>query len=367
MKSRLVIACLFVFAGLSAMASGSSQGVISTIAGNGIRGYSGDGGLATSAQLSGITGIALDSAGSLYIADGYFGTIRKISPDGIISTVLGALGSLRHATEISVDAAGNLYIGYHDSVENIFGPGRIVKMTPDGIISTIGDSIFATDGWPTAVVADSVGNVYLGFATLWDKPSTIYKVSPDGNVSAVCLSPADLPVGLALDSAGDLYISAYSVNDGPSGIWKIDPQGGMTHVFRSSYASGVAVDSIGNLFITEIGEKSRIWMVKPDGTAEVVAGNETKGFSGDGGPATSAQLSDPISVSVDKMGNILVGDSGNLRIRKITRGTDYYNILGKPYNGEDISFWFNFWENVWYSGNRAGEVTLVGAHPPWKY
>ncbi len=138
-------------------------------------------------------------------------------------------------------------------------------------------------------------------------------------------------------------------------------------MFNSSNTSGVAVDNIGNLFITEKGENPQIWMVKPNGTTEVVAGNGTKGFSGDGGPATLAQLNDPSSVAVDKLGNILAGDSGNLRIRKITRGIDYYNILGKPYNGEDISFWFNFADNVWYSGNKAGEISLVGAHPPWQH
>ncbi len=274
---------------------------------------------------------------------------------------------------VAVDAEGNLYIGVSlPDDEEWFNRGRVIKMTPRGGISTVGDSIFATDGWPTAVVADSVGNVYIGFATLWvDKPSAICKVSPDGTVSLlVSFVPwwaGPTPTGLALDSAGNLYISAVSVNNGPSGIWKVDPQGWMTQVFESSNASGVAVDSMGNLFIAEKGEKPRIWMVRPDGTTEVVAGNGTKGFSGDGGPATLAQLNDPTSVAVDKLGNILVGDSGNLRIRKITRGIDYFNILGGPYNGEDISFWFNFADNVWYSGNKAGEISLVGAHPPWQH
>jgi len=361
MKSRVVIAC-FIMSVVAIMASGSIPGVISTVAGNGTQGSSGDGGPASSAQLSGIAGIAVDSAGNLYIAD--YSAIRKVSPDGVISTVIGASGGLTRPIEVAVDAAGNLYIG--DEID-MWGRGRVVKMTPGGVISTIGDSIFATDGWPTAIVADSMGNVYIGYATLWDKPSAIYKVSPDGMVSTVCEVPTDLAVGLALDSAGNLYISAVSVNNLPSGIWKFDPQRGMTQVLKSSNTPGVAVDSIGNLFITEIGEKPRIWMVKSDGTTEVVAGNGTKGFSGDGGPATSARLNDPTSVAVDKLGNILVGDSGNLRIRKITRGIDYYNIWGMPYNGEDIAFWFNFADNVWYSGNKAGEISLVGAHPPWEH
>ncbi len=368
MKSGAVIGCIIMFFSLTTMAGDSTPGVISTIAGNGTEGSSGDGGPATSAQLFGVAGIAIDSAGNLYIADYLANEIRKVSPDGVISTVIRAWGGLTCPVKVAVDAAGNLYILENLSTlegwEEVYR-GRVVKMTPAGVISTIGDSIFATDGWPTALAADSVGNVYIGYATSSEKPSAIYKVSPDGTVSFVRVAPAYWPLDLALDSSGNLYISAVSTDNGPSGVWKTDPQGGMTRVFESSDACSVAVDNIGNLFITEVGDNPRIRMVRPDRTTEVVAGNGTVGFSGDGGPATSAQFDYPISVAVDKLGNILVGDSGNHRIRRITRWIDYHNILGVPYTSEDVSFWFNFADNVWYSGNKAGEISLVGAHPPW--
>ncbi len=317
MKPTSFIPCFILSVGLAAMAGDSTTGVISTVAGNGTQGSSGDGGPATSAQLSGIAAIAVDSAGNIYIADNLANAIRKVSPDGVISTALGASGGLRYPTDIVVDAVGNLYFADLEPDDGWFVRGRVVKMTPAGLISTIGDSIFATDGWPTAVVADSVGNVYIGYATLWDKPSAIYKVSPEGMVSTVCPAPADLPVGLALDFAGNLYISAVSVNAGPSGIWKLDLEGRMRQVFNSSNALGVAVDSKGNLFVSEIAYTSRIWRVTPDGASSIVAGNGTSGFSGDGGPATSAQLNFPASIAIDKEDNLLIGDDKNFRVRKV--------------------------------------------------
>ena len=104
MKSYLVIACLVIFVALAAFAGDSTQGVISTVAGTGTQGSSGDGGPATLAQLNGIADIAVDTAGNLYIAES--NAIRKVSPDGVISTVLVGSGG-----EIAVDSGGNIYIG----------------------------------------------------------------------------------------------------------------------------------------------------------------------------------------------------------------------------------------------------------------
>ncbi len=197
--------------------------------------------------------------------------------------------------------------------------------------------------------------------SFWDIGSDgVHEVSPDGTVSGISGSLSDYSSGLDVDSAGNIYSA------GSFYVWKLDPQGGLTTLPFNEEATDVAVDRAGNLFVADF-KGSRILMLSPAGIVTTVAGNGTEGFSGDGGPATSAQLNHPISIAVDKLGNILVGDSGNLRIRKITRWIDYYYISGMPYNGEDISFWFNFADNVWYSGNRAGEISLVGAHPPWEH
>jgi len=351
MKSHAVIGCFVVSFGLAATAGDSTTGVISTVAGNGILGSSGDGGPATSAQLDGIADIAVDGAGNLYIAES--NAIRRVTPDGIISTVHRDL-----AGDIAVDAAGNIYST---------GVNCILKMTPAGAVSTVFSIDAAGPGffdYLLGLVNDSAGNVYFTRSTSFVRDWPIYKVDADGTVSVVGHAPAE-PIGLAADFAGNFYVSVWQQWNDTVSVWKVDRDGSTACLFpRAGY--GVAVDCIGNLFITEIGEEPRIWMVRPNGTTEVIAGNGTRGFSGDGGPATSAQLNEPTSVAVDVSGNILVGDSKNLRVRKIIRAIDYYNILGMPYNGEDFSFWFNFTDGVWYSGNYAGEVSLVGAHPPWE-
>jgi len=297
MKTRFFIAYFIMSAGLAVFAGDSIPGVISTVAGNGTEGSSGDGGPAISAQLNGIMGIATDSAGNLYIADERTSTIRKVTPDGVITTAVGSSAGLRNPSDVAVDSASNLYIAD-------FNNCRILKVTTAGAISTIVADIAP----PTTVAVDPAGNVYYGDTWGWDYGSLhIHKVSLDGSVNDFCPTAED-PTGLAVDSAGNLYIAE------PSQVSKVDPQGRRTGI-PCGGALDVAVDSAGNLFVASW---ARINMVTPAGIISTVAGNGTEGFSGDGGPATSAQLSGLNSVAVDSEGNLLIGDSGNRRIRKVT-------------------------------------------------
>lgn len=296
------ILCLSIPVGLAVMAGDSVPGIISTVAGNGSQGSSGDGGPATSAQLDRIGDIAVDTAGNLYIAEP--NAIRKVSPDGIISTVPGA-----PAGDIAVDAAGNIYV--HD-------PGSIVKITPAGAVSTLADVGYV--GWGfyayfAGLFNDSAGNVYFAYSESFNPDSTIYKVNADGTAVLIGYAPAEIN-GLAVDSAGNLYASDCF------NVWKVDPQGRTTRLFTSSslvYCG--AVDSRGNLFIAEEGENPRIWRVTPNGTTSIVAGDGTKGFSGDSGPATSAQLSSSVSIAIDNEDNLLIGDGDNYRVRKVVLAT----------------------------------------------
>ena len=218
--------------------------MIATVAGNGTRGFSGDNGPATSAQFYDPAGLAVDSAGNLYIADmviiesarsrtGWSPPWREAArPCGDNGPPTSAQLSLPYG--VAVDSAGNLYIAD-------WGNNRVRKVS-GGVITTV------------------AGNGTRGFS-------------------------------------GD--------NGPPTNAQLANPQ-------------GVAVDSAGNLYIADYGN-NRIRKVS-NGVITTVAGNGTPGFSGDNGPATSAQLANPYGVAIDSAGNLYIGDSGNNRVREVSNG-----------------------------------------------
>ncbi|HEY7392086.1 MAG TPA: hypothetical protein VH640_26445, partial [Bryobacteraceae bacterium] len=331
-----------------------AQGVITTVAGTGATGVSGDGGPATSAALGAPSGntldVAVDTAGYLYIVDGGNRRIRKVNAAGTITTVAGggsAIGDGGPATGAqifpggaAVDSAGNLY----------FAQGATIrKVNPAGIISTIagsGNIAYGGDGGPataagfnaSGVAVDGAGNLYIADSL----NSRIRKISPSGIISTVAGNglpgfsgdggPATsaslyLPQGLAADNAGNLYFADNSR------IRKVDTTGIITTVAGNGSPIGlgegapatstgmvpvwVAVDSAGNLYVVD-DATNRIRKVTTGGAITTVAGNGMAGFSGDGGPATSASLNAPSSVAVDSAGNIYIADLNNNRIRKVT-------------------------------------------------
>jgi sugar lactone lactonase YvrE len=281
----------------------SPGGVITTMAGNGTGGFSGDGGPATSAQLNNPWGVAADLAGNLFIADTGNERIRKVTPTGIISTVAGSgmegfsgdggpaiSAQLYGPTGIAVDTAGNLFIS--DQANQ-----RIRKVTAAGIIGTVagnGTYGFSGDGGPATsaqlfdpedVAIDSTGNLFIADTN----DHCIRKVTPGGVISTVAGSG----------------IEGFSGDGGPAASAQLDQ------------TVGIAVDTDGGLLIADLGNQ-RIRKVTPAGIISTVAGNGGPGFSGDGGLATSAQLHFPTGVTVDATGNLLIADSSNTRIRKVT-------------------------------------------------
>jgi uncharacterized protein (TIGR03437 family) len=234
----------------------NAQGIVTTVAGNGTEGFSGDGGPATSAQLAGAAGIAIDSAGNLYISDWYNSRVRKVTPQGIISTVAGngkpgysgdggsaTSASLYVPTGLAIDSASNLYIA--DTINN-----AVRKVTPQGIISTVAGGPF----FPTGLAIDSASNLYIADG------DRVLKVTPQGAITTVA------------GNGG----RGYSGDGGPATsapIW---------------YPAGIAVDAAGDLYIVDVANNC-IRKVTPQGTISTVAGNGMPGESGDGGPASSAQ------------------------------------------------------------------------------
>ena len=311
---------------------------IDTFAGNGTIGYSGDNGPATSAQLNQPWGVAVDAAGNVYIADTVNNRIRKVA-NGVISTVagngtLGYSGDDGPATSaqlswpagVAVDSAGNLYVADQNN-------NRIRKVS-NGVITTVagngtpgysGDNGPATSAklyGPKGVAVDSAGNLYIADTSnqrirkvLNGVIATAAGNGPDlygnggysGDNGPATSARLNQPWGVAVDFAGNLFIADYGNNR----IRKVS-NGVITTAINWSYPQGVAVDAAGNLFIADnYGRISKL----SNGVITTVAGTGMQGFSGDNGPATGAQLSGPAGVAVDAAGNVYVADFGNNRIR----------------------------------------------------
>jgi sugar lactone lactonase YvrE len=253
-----------------------TPGIITTIAGNGTAGFSGDGGPATEAELNSPSDGKFDWAGNLYIADSHNQRIRKVDRNGIITTVAVKGGYL---FALALDAAGNIYFttnGYHLTY--------VYKVDLNGVVTIFagnGTSGYSGDGGPAT-------EAELGF--MW---------------------------GLAADAAGNVYIS-----DGNNGvIRKVDTQGIITSIVSNlNSPRGLAVDAVGNLYIADQNDNF-ILKVGTNGLT-IIAGNGKQGFSGDGGPATQAELNLPWGVAVDAAGNVYIADAGNNGIRRVdTNGT----------------------------------------------
>jgi uncharacterized protein (TIGR03437 family) len=313
-------------------------GTVTTVVGNGSSGYSGDGGPAQSAQLNSPQGLATDGNGNVYIADTGNNVIRFVSA-GTISTVagvggigLGYTGDGEPATSAGLNnpyavvsatgSGGKAQIFIADA-----GDGRIRNVKIGGAISTVagnGQFNYGGDGgpatsalmaFPFAVNTDSSGNMYI--ADLQN--NRVRMVSTTGTITTIAGNGTP-------SSTGD---------------------GGPASAATVFFPSGVVVDSSGNLYVSELGS-SKIRKINAGGTISTIAGTGTPGFSGDGGPATSAMLNFPAFVTLDTAGNLYFADYLNYRIRKITTGGVISTVAG---NGQSA-----------YSGDN-GPATSAGMQP----
>jgi trimeric autotransporter adhesin len=333
-----------------------SNGILSTVAGSGTAGFSGDNGPATAAALNGPNSVVVTPAGDIFIADSSGFRIRKVS-GGTITTVAGTgvagfsgdggpavSAMLRFIPSMALDAAGSLYLG--DSSN-----GRVRKIS-NGIITTVAGNgnygvveeevpaVSAFLNSPYSVAVDFAGTVYIadtsnsrvrkvenGVITTVAGTGSAGFSGDDGPAASAMISR---PQGLAVDAAGDVYIADTGTRrirkvsngiittvagNGSSGILG---DGGPATEASLNFPSGVAVDPDGNLYIADTSSH-RIRKVS-DGKITTIAGNGTGGFSGDNGPATSAMLREPRDVAVDTAGNVYISDSRNHRVRKVSNG-----------------------------------------------
>jgi len=333
------------------------QDIITTVAGNGSYGYSGDGAMATNASLKGPTGVALDAAGNLYIADQGNQRVRKVGTNGIISTLAGngsaayagdggaaTTASLNVPTGLALDALGDLYIADQDN-------NRIRMVGTNGIITTVagngnptynGDGGAATNAtlfYPSGVTLDAWGNLYIAD----QRHNRIREVDTNGIITTVAgigsygysgdgdaATNAGLywPFGVGFDASGNLYIA----DTDNSRIRKVDTNGFITTVAGNgslSYSGdngaatsasldapdGAASDAWGNLYIADT-LNNLIRKVDTNGIITTVVGNGSGAYAGDGGALTNASLHGPTAVALDSAGNLYIADASNNRVRK---------------------------------------------------
>ena len=351
----------------------SSSGAIGTVAGNGVVSYSGDGGAATGAQLNGPAGVAVDKAGNVYIADTANNRVRQVTAKGVIDTLAGngAEGSsgdggqpagaqLSRPQAVAVDSFGDVYIAdtLNNRVREVFG----------GVIATLagtGSEGYSGDGGPAAnaklngprgVAVDSSGNVYVADfnnnAVRKISNGAIVTVAGNGSggfsgdKGPAAAAQLNGPAGVAVDAAGDLYIADsrnYRLRmvtpDGNintiagNGTSVSTGDGGPAANAQLSAPDSVAVDSAGNIYLADSG--ARIRKIAPDGTIATIAGKGAIGYSGDGGPALSAQLNGASGLTVDAAFNVYVADSGNNAIRMLQPSANGLTV-GSVTNGASL-------------------------------
>jgi sugar lactone lactonase YvrE len=336
----------------------SGTDTITTLAGTGVAGFSGDTGQASLAQLKNPRGTAVDGAGNVYIADTSNFRVRKVTPAGVITTFAGTgvsgfsgdtaqatLAQLGAPTGVAVDAAGNVYIA--DA-----GNYRIRKVNPAGVITTMagtgvpgfsgdsGQATLAQLNFPNGVAVDGAGNVYIA-DTLNHR---VRKVTPAGVITTLAgtgvagfsgdsaqatLAQLNRADGVAVDTAGNVYIAdalnyrVRKVNTAGvittlagTGVAGFSGDTGQASLAQLNVPNGVGVDGAGNVYISDT-LNYRVRRVDAAGVITTVAGTGVAGFSGDTGQASLAQLNSPGGVGADAVGNVYIGDSGNSRVRKV--------------------------------------------------
>ncbi len=355
----------------------NNSGIITSFAGYGLIGYTGDGGPASVAKFNLVTGLASDNSGNIYIADNNNNEIRKVDMSGTITTIAGSYlqagfsgdmgpataALLNGPTSITFDKNGNYYIA--DLVNN-----RIRKVNTSGIISTIagngqnasqglygdeGPAISALLHGPLGLAYDTSGNLYIADAG----NHCIRKVDTSGRISTVAgndtlgntgdgglaiYAKINNPVSVATDRRGNLFICDYTAGVirkvsqyglistyAGNGGFGFSGDGGNAALAKFASPTSIATDYNGNLYICD-KNNNRIRMVDTNQIITTVCGTGIAGYLGDAGAATNAQINLPTNICIDSFGNIIFADFGNFRIRKISTSGVISTIAGTGSN-----------------------------------
>ena len=376
-----------------------TRGIITTVIGNGTAGFSGDGGKATEAQVNLPSGVVVDDDGNIYVSDRSNDRIRKVNSKGIISTIAGngidgykgdsgpaAEAQLSRPFGLALDKKGNLYIADR-------GNNRVRKVNPQGIITTVaGDGSFffmgdngpayrASIAGPTGVAVDDEGTLYIA-----DRNNNrIRSVDTQGMIRTVAGTGQQdyngdselardtalyLPFAVTLDKDGKLLV----VDRSHYRIRRVDPRrgsvktvagnglkmfagdGGPATGAKLSFPHGIVVDKKDNLLISDKGHY-RIRRITPDGIIHTIAGNGTRGNIGDGLPAMEASIYGATSLKLNKKGEMfIVSPSG---FTSLIRKVDEKGIMRKVLGTVDKNYLDSIAKSKYKGKVQTGELAII--------
>ncbi len=371
----------------------SSQYAFATMAGDPT--LANDDGLGAAARFDAPTALATDAGGNLYVADAGLHTIRKVTPTGLVTTLAG-LANVRGCLDgagsgalfygphgIAVDGAGNMYVADTYNAE-------IRKITPDGVVTTLAgksnSNLESVDGVgsvarfarPRAVAVDSAGILYVMDSYF---PS-IRRITPDGAVTTLtflndagAIPQVSSPIALAIDAVGNMYFTDSYYNmvrkrtpNGELSILAGDPRNsggadGSGSAARFYGPQGLAVDSTGNVYVTDAGNNS-IRRIKPSGEVTTVAGQAGAVGNSDG-IGKSARFNNPRGLVVDVEGNIYIADTGNREIRRIASDDSVVTVAGFGgafANADGMSRFARFYHPSSLSVDGDGNVFIADSY-----
>lgn len=335
----------------------SSAGwTVSTLAGG--AGYGFLDGTGNAAKFSNPAGVAVDSCNNVYVADNWSHRIRKITPGGIVTTLagsgsavfadgIGAGASFNTPRGMCIDKSNNLYIAdtsnnrirkiaidSTNDIANVRLPLTDSTLVPIGTVTTLGTTTYSQ---PLFTIFDTLGNMYVSCYG----EHKIYKVTPEGtrttlagsgtaafNNAVGAAASFNMPCGLAIDANNNIFVADHNnhrirridsannvttvAGSGVAGAWG----DGLGTAAQLHYPTGLAFDSLGNLFFSEQGTSHRIRMMAPNGDVTTIAGNGTGSYVD--GTGTVATFINPSGIVFDSFGNLYIADQGNHRIRMIT-------------------------------------------------
>lgn len=367
-----------------------TKGTITTIAGNGVKGFRGDGGLATAASLANPKGLSLDPQGNLFISDTDNSRIRQVNAARMINTIAGNGGigfsgdgapalvaNFNNPQAITADGLGSLLIvdSANHRVRRVdLKTGIITTIAGNGLAAFSGDNgiaISASLNFPSSVAIDGNGKIFITDSQnnkirQVDTSSIITTIAgtsfPIGDGSQAVLAGLSSPAIMAVAPNGNIFI----VDTGNNRIRRVDSSGNITTIAGNGVAgfsgdnglainaslnapSGIAVDNSNNIFISDTGN-NRVRVIDPSGNINTIAGNGTPNFNGDNILAVNASLNAPSALAVDALGNLYIADTLNNRVRVIATNTKMITTIA----GNGVSA---------FSGDN-GQANLAGVPAP---